>query len=95
MDTELAKKVRAAAGATWCVLIIGVVWMTVAYLVWMAFMHTRPGWMLTLCGGEGFNWGDYQLMAFAFFGLVKLGLFALVGAAIWLTLFARRLQRDG
>jgi hypothetical protein len=95
MDTELVKKVRAAAGATWVVLLIGVIWMTAAYLVWLAFMHTRPAWLLTLAGGGGFDWGDYQLMAFGFFGLVKLGLFVLVGVAIWLTLFSRRLERGG
>jgi len=94
MDTELVKKVRAAAAAMWSVLVIGVVWVTVAYFIWLAFMHTRPPWMLALAGGTGFDWGDYQLMAIAFFGLIKLGLFALVGATVWLTLFARRLERD-
>ena len=49
---------------------------------------------MDLAGGAGFDWGEYQLMAFGFFGLLKLGLFTLVGAAIWLTLFARRLERE-
>ncbi len=95
MNEDLVKKVRAAAGATWWVVLIGAIWMTVGYLIWLAFMHGRPAWLLDLYGGAELDWCGFQIVVLFFFGLLKLGLFALVGAAIWLTLFARRLRRPG
>ncbi|MBE3069422.1 MAG: hypothetical protein IMZ66_04210 [Planctomycetes bacterium] len=96
MDDPFTRKVRAAAGAAWGVVVVGVVWMSVAYFAWLAILHCRPPWLMALWGGEGsIDWGDYQLLGIGFFAITKTGLFALVLAALWLTLWARRLARAG
>lgn len=95
MDNPFTRKVQAAAGAAWGVVIVGVVWMGVAYVAWLAILHCRPPWIMVLWGGEGVSWEDYQLLAFAFFGLVKMGLLAIVLTALWLTLWGRRLAKAG
>lgn len=93
MNEPLVKRVRDAAWATWMVLAILAVWMTVAYFFWLAVLHYRMEWVRFLWGGRDLTWSEMQWITLWFFGGFKLGLFAVLAAAIWLTLFARRLRR--
>jgi hypothetical protein len=56
MSDELAKRVRAAAGAAWYTVLIGVLWLTVAYFLWLAILTRRPEWVRTLWGGGDLTW---------------------------------------
>ena len=96
MNGDLAKRVRAAAGALWCTVVVGIIWMTVGWVFWLIFIHARPDWLAWLWGGgggDGLSWKTYQLIGMIFFGAFKLMLFAALLTAIWLTLWARKLAR--
>ena len=93
MADELVKKVRAAAGAAWYTLLIGVLWLNVAYFLWLAILTCRPEWLRTLWGGGDLTWNDMQIITLWFFGAFKVILFAILLAAIWLSLWCRRLRK--
>ena len=85
MSDELAKKVRAAAGAAWCTVLIGALWLTV--------MTRRPEWVRTLWGGGDLTWDNIQIITLWFFGVFKVILFLVLFTAIWLSLWHRRLRK--
>ena len=91
MNEPLVKRVRDAAWATWMVLLILALWMTIAYFVWLLVLHHQVEWVRDLWGSPG--WYDMKMVALLFFGILKLGLFAVLAAALWLTLFGRRLRK--
>ncbi len=93
MNESLAKRVKAAAGAGWCTLIIGAVWLTASWCAFLLFMRYQPGWVRTLWGGDAVTWEYYQRMALPFFGVFKLILFAIAMASIWLSLWTRKLRK--
>ena len=96
MDDTLAKRVRAAAGALWCTVVLGFIWLTVGWVFWLVIMHCQPGWVAWMWGGDhpdGLSWATYQLLGMTFFGVFKLILFAFLLTALWLTLWARKLAR--
>jgi hypothetical protein len=93
MADELAKKVRAAAGAAWWLVLIGIVWITVGYSAWLTLMTRRPEWIRTLWGGGNLTWDDMQIITLWFFGVLKIILFLMLFAAIWLSLWHRRLRK--
>jgi hypothetical protein len=93
MSDELVRKVRAAAGAAWCTVLIGALWLTVGYFLWLAILTCRPEWVRTLWGGGDLTWDDMQIITLWFFGVFKVILFVILFAAIWLSLWHRRLQK--
>ena len=91
MDENLARRVRAAAGAGWCTILILAAYMVVAWLIWLPLVRLRPGWLLTLWGG-GTSWATVHSMYLWAFAVMKLLLLAAAMVALWLTLWARRLS---
>jgi hypothetical protein len=97
-DEELAKRVRAAAGAGWWTVLVLAVWMVGAWVFWLAIMHLRPMWLVPLWGGDAddkFFWDRAQTASLLVMGGMKVLLMALVAACIWLSLWARRLSPPG
>jgi hypothetical protein len=94
-NRQMADRVGAAGRAAWVTLLIGAIWMTVAYLLWLAVMHAQPAWLIALWGGGELTWSDVQEITLWFFGGVKLMLFAVLFGGIWLSLWGRRLRRLG
>ncbi|MDY6914303.1 MAG: hypothetical protein SVT52_07605 [Planctomycetota bacterium] len=92
MNGQLSQRARAAAVALWQVVVIGMVWMTAGWLIWMGVMRNQPEWY-RCCWGSQMDWDAMQTVVVCFFGLWKLMLFAMVLAALWLTLWSRRLKR--
>ena len=91
----LAKRVRAAAVAGWwTILIIGVA-MTAQWFFFLSLLHYKPAWLLTLWGGGELDWPAVHTIVLYFFAVFKLMLLAAVVAALWLTLWSRRLKRAG
>jgi len=93
MNDSLGQRVRAAAAAGWWTVLIAVAWLTASWLAWMAILHSRPKWILTLWGGGDLGWPAVQNLTLWFFGVFKLILFVMLLATIWLTLWSRRLRR--
>ena len=95
METnELVRKnVCAAAAGAWVAAIVGLIWMTLGWGLWLLILYAKPGCLLSLWGGGELNWDQVQLMCIGFFGLFKLIIFALVLTAICLTIWARGLSK--
>jgi len=96
MDNDtLAERVRAGAIAGWVAVIVGAVWLTVGWLIYLIFLRTEPGWVLTLWGGRDLTWENVQWVMIIFLGVGKLILFTAVLLSIWATVFAAKLKRGG
>jgi hypothetical protein len=92
MNDPFANKVRAAAVATWWVVLIGYGLLTVVWLVYLAIVTARPAWLLAMWG-QAVTWDLMQTVSLWFLGVFKLFLWFLFLAALWLTRWARQLRR--
>jgi hypothetical protein len=93
MDDGLYKRVRALAIAGWCTALISTIWGTAVWLIWLALTKAEPAWVLGLWGGGDLAWSEVRRLVLAFFGVMKLMLWAWVMATICVSLWARRLKR--
>ena len=93
MNDSFVQRVRAAAAAAWWTLLIGGLWLTVGWLIWLPMVHARPGWVLTLWGGGELDWPLVHRVILWFFGAFKAILFVWLLLTVWLTLWARRLKQ--
>lgn len=89
---DFEKKVRAAAVAGWWVVLIGYAFLTVIWLVYLAFVTARPNWLLAMWGQQ-VSWDFMQTLSLWFLGVFKLFLWLLLLLALWLTLWARQLRK--
>jgi hypothetical protein len=92
MSDSFENKVRAAAVATWWVLLIGYALLTVTWGVYLILITTRPEWLLALWG-QAVTWDFMQTLSLWFLGAFKLLLWFLFLVALWLTLWARQLRK--
>jgi hypothetical protein len=95
MDDQFAQRVRSAAAAGWWTVLIGVIWLTVVWFVYLAIMAHRPEWMLCLWGGQDMTWATIRNISLWFFGVFKLVLYIFVLLSIWLTIWGRKLRQAG
>ncbi len=98
MNGTLQKRVRSAAVAGWWAILIAAAWMTVGWLAFLVILNTEPGWLLRLWGypdTDSLHWQQVRTIVLQFFAVFKLMLFAFVIVVIWLTLWSRRLKREG
>ena len=92
MAETFAERVRAAARAGWWTFVIFAVGLAAAWGIVLGLMHTRPGWVLNLCGGGNFDWDALQRVYLWFFGVMKLILLVVLMATVFLALWSRRLR---
>ena len=95
MDTEAMKRLRAAVGAAWWTVLIFAIYLTVVWCGVLYVLRARPDWMLSLWGGEPLTWGQMQTFVLVTFTVLKLVLAVGLLITVWLTLYARRLGRQG
>jgi len=95
MDDRCMERLRAAVVAAWRTILIGVIWVTLAWFVYLGITSSRPEWVLRLWGGQDVTWTTVQNVSLWFFGIWKLVLFVFALVAIWLTLWYRKLRRMG
>ena len=88
MSEEFAAVIRSAAVAGWWTVLIGVIWLTVAWLIWMQILRTKPAWLIRLWGGN-LSWEQVQSVMITFMAVAKLILFVCVLGSIWLTLWTK------
>jgi len=92
MDDAFARRVRAAAVAGWWTLLIAAVFLTLVWIVFLGTVSTRPAWYLPLLG-PGASWEEFQRVGFWAVAIFKMCLWVMAVVVVWLTLWARRLQR--
>ena len=92
MNDSFAARVSAAAAAAWWTILIGAVVMTAWWFGFLCMMKLRPGWILRL-RGAGMTWDQVQSTVIIFFAVLKMILTVTALAALWLTLWGRRLRR--
>jgi uncharacterized membrane protein (Fun14 family) len=92
MNDVFQMRVRAAAVAGWWTLLIGVVFLSLQWLVYLAVMSHRPAWLLCLWGPET-SWPLIQSVWFWATAILKLCLWLAALLVLWLTLWARQLRK--
>jgi hypothetical protein len=91
VNESFEKRIRAAAHAAWRVVLIGYALLTLTWGVYLGLVTVRPAWLLAMWG-QGVTWEFMQTLSLWFLGVFKLFLWFLFLAALWLTLWARRLR---
>lgn len=89
-DAVFFKRLRYAVAAGWWTALIGAVWMTLAWGVWLVVSKYAPGFIESLWGGIKAQ--DAVWVALAFFGAAKLILFVWLMVVICLTIWYRKLR---
>ena len=91
MNDVFLERLRAAATAGWLTVLIGAIWMTLAWLVWLLIGRAEPKWLRRMWGVEHMEWPAIRAMMLWFFAAFKLLLFVAVLVSIWLSLWYARL----
>ena len=92
MNDAFEKKVRAAAVAGWWVVLIAAGFLTLVWLIYLAAMNTRPGWMLAMWGPD-VSWAVVQNVWLWVMVAFKFCVWLMALVALWLTLWARQLRK--
>ena len=92
MNDLFEKRVRAAAVALWCVVLIALAFITLQWIIYLAAIHARPAWVLSMWGPNT-DWAFVQTVWFWAIVVLKFVLWLLVLIALWLTLWARQLRK--
>jgi hypothetical protein len=92
MNENFENKVRAAAVASWWVVLIGYLLLTVIWVVYLTILSVRPAWMPAMWG-QDVSWDFMQMVSLWFMGVFKFVIWVLVLVALWLTLWARQLRK--
>jgi len=92
MNDSFEKKVRAAAVAGWWVVLVGIGFVTLIWLMYLAVMSYQPGWILAMFG-PGITWPLVQNVWFWAAAGFKFCIWLLTFVVLWLTLWARQLRK--
>ena len=84
----MMEAIRSAAVAGWWTVLIGAIWVTVAWLIWRSVLKSKPAWLMKLWGFE-MDWKEVQRIMFYSLAVMKMILFVCILICIWLTLWAR------
>lgn len=93
MDNAFRARVRAAAVAAWWTLLIAWAFLVVQWLGYLLAIGTRPAWILSLWA-PGATWETIAPIWFDAIVLLKVTLWPIAIAAVWLTLWARHLPGE-
>jgi hypothetical protein len=95
MEEQGIKRLRAAVAAAWWTVLIFAIYLTVVWCGVLYVLRTRPDWALSLWGGEPLTWGQMQIIILWGFAAFKLIWWVGIMITVWLTLYTRRLGRQG
>jgi len=93
MNDTFEKKVRAAAVAGWWVVLVGIGFVTLIWLMYLAVMSYQPGWVLAMWG-PGTTWPFVQNVWFWAVAGTKFFVWLLTFVVLWLSLWARQLRKQ-
>ena len=88
MSENFVEIVHAAAVAGWWTVLIGAIWLTAAWLIWMVILKKKPAWLISLWGGN-LSWEQVQSVMITFMAVAKMLLFVIILINIWLSLWVR------
>jgi hypothetical protein len=91
MEDTFAARIRAAAAATWWTVLVAAVFLAVQWLAYLLIMNVKPGWAVPLLGPEE-TWDTIRPVWFRIVVYLKVFVWLLALAALWLTLWARQLR---
>ena len=86
MSEEFAAVVRSAAVAGWWTILVGAIWITIAWLTWRVVIKSKPAWLMKLWGFD-LSWEQVQLAMFYAMAIMKIILFICILICIWLSLW--------
>ena len=85
MSKELADIICRAAVAGWWTVAIGVIWLTITWLIWRKIFSSKPDWLQKLWGVD-MDWKEIQSLMIKFMAIGKMILFICMLLSLWLTL---------
>ncbi len=92
MNGIFQKRVRAASVAGWWTLLIGALFLTLQWIIFLWITSARPQWPM-LIWGDGLSWDSIRIIWLWGAAIFKLCLWLLALVVVWLTLWARQLRR--
>lgn len=92
VNDVFAKRVRAAAVAGWWTALIGVAFVVLQWIIYLAVIHARPAWVLSMWG-PNYDWVFVQTVWFWAIAVLKFVVWFVMLIALWLTLWARQLRK--
>jgi len=92
MSDVFERRVKAAAVASWWILLIAIGFLLIQWLLYLLVMSARPTFLLSLWGPDT-TWPFVQTVWFWAIAIMKACLWPLALAALWLTLWARQLKK--
>ena len=93
MNDVFEKRVRSAAVAGWWVVLIALGFLLLQWLAYLAVTNARPAWLLSMWG-PNLDWAFVQMVWFWGMAILKLVVWLLALASLWLTLWVRQLRKS-
>ena len=90
---DLQKIVRSASIAAWLTALVGGIWLTVGWLIWLGILNAQPDWLLRLWGGGELTWATVHSLVLWFIAVAKMILYVFVLSALCLTFWQRGLKK--
>ncbi len=85
------RRVARAAGAMWWTVLIAVIWVVLAWLSTLWIFNARAEWVARLW--YGIDWDTFRSIVISVIMTIRIILFVMILAAIWLSLWARGLRK--
>ena len=92
-DEVFVRRIRAAARAAWWTFLVAIGLHLVAWLGGLWALSARPDWMMALWGEGNLTWDRVHETLLSYWSTWKIVVWTIALVAIWLTLWARRLER--
>ncbi len=92
MNDTFQTRVHAAAVAVWWTFVIAYAFLLFQWILYLGIMAWQPVWVVSFWG-PGATWESIRTTWFQTLVFVKLTLWPLVLAALWLTLWAKQLRK--
>lgn len=90
MEGSFHGKVRAAAIAAWWTLLVAVVVHIIQSVVCLVILHNHPAWLTAMLGG--ITWDTLQTLILWVIVVLRITIWLMLIAAVWLTIWAAKLK---
>src|SRR4051812_24620458 len=91
MENDFSTRLRAAGGAGWRILLIGIGIVTAQWIAYLVIIARQPGWFLALWG-DGTTWSEVRIVWLVAMAALKLILAVMALILAWAALWSARLR---